>query len=219
MKMIHRARDSDYVMTYHSAWFSLLSAAIAAVVTLFDMDRTFVIGKTGAHRAYRSPWWWGFVVANCGIAAVVFLALRSLHTFHAWNSWYFATVVGISYLAVVRLKFATVSYQNSEIPIGLDTFYESGRQFIFKRINEEIKADRERLARKLFDDNDLKSLGNSVRMNINLDALLTPEEKKTSLAWLLQVLKDRGFDDDQKKLTLAMRVIQAGCLVCRKFPS
>jgi hypothetical protein len=189
---------------HQSAWFSLLSAAIAGGVTLFDMDRTFVVGDVGGYRVYRSPWWWGFIAANCATATIVFFCLRNLATFQTWNPWLFAAAVGVSYLAFVRLKFATVSYQNSEIPVGLDTFYESGRQFVFKRINQEIKADRGRIARKLIEENDMKSLGNRVRLDINLDALLTPEEKKTRLTWLLQVLQDPGFDEEQKKQTLAI---------------
>ncbi|MEU9886393.1 hypothetical protein [Sphaerisporangium sp. NPDC051011] len=191
-------------MMEHSAWFSLLSAAIAGGVTLFDMDQTFVAGDTTGYRIHRSPWWWGFIVANCAIAAVVFFGLRDLRTFEDWNPWLFAASVGVSYLAIVRLKFATVSYQNSDIPVGLDTFYESGRQFVFKRINEAIKTDRARLARRLIAENDLKSLGNQVRLDVDLDALLTPEEKKTRLAWLLKVLQDPGFDEEQKKHTLAV---------------
>jgi hypothetical protein len=185
----------------HSAWFSVLSAAVAGGVTLFDMDRTFVVS---GYQVYRSAWWWGFIVVNCGIAAAVFFGLRPLGTFQEWNSWLFAAGVGVCYLAIVRLKFATVSYQNSEIPVGLDTFYESGRQFVFKRINEAVKADRARLAKKLIDDNDLKSLGSQVRMDIHLDALLTPEEKKTRQAWLLKVVQDPDFDEEQKKMTLAV---------------
>lgn len=190
----------------HSAWFALLSAAVAGGVTLFDMDRTFIAGDVSGYRVHRSAWWWGFIVANCATAAAVFFGLRQVATFQEWNSWLFAPAVGVSYLAFVRLKFATVSYQNSEIPIGLDTFYESGRQFVFKRINEAIKADRARLAKALIDDNDLKALGNRVRLNIELDSLLTPEEKKTRLAWLLKVLQDPGFDDEQKKTTLAVYI-------------
>lgn len=191
---------------HHSAWFALLSAAIAGGVTLFDMDRTFIAGDVSGYRVYRSPWWWGFIIVNCGMAAAVFFGLRPLTTFQEWNSWMFAASVGVSYLALIRLKFATVSYQNSEIPVGLDTFYESGRQFVFKRINEAIKVDRARLAKGLIDDNDLKSLGNRVRLDIEFDSLLTPEEKKTRLAWLLKVLQDPGFDEEQKKTTLAVYI-------------
>jgi len=188
----------------HSAWFSVLSAAIAGGVTLFDMDQTFIAGDVSGYRVYRSVWWWGFIVVNSVTAVAVFFGLRALAAFQGWNSWLFAAGIGVTYLAFVRLKFATVSYQNSEIPIGLDTFYESGRQFVFKRINEEIKANRAQRAQRLIDDNDLKALGNKVRLDINLDALLTPEERKTRLAWLLTVLQDPGFDEEQKKTTLAV---------------
>ena len=138
------------------------------------------------------------------MAGVVFFSLRDVNAFSTWNPWQFSAIVGVSYLAFVRLKFATVSYQNQEIPVGLDTFYESGRQFVFRRINEQTKADREKIARRYIDDNDLKSLGNKVRLNIELDALLTPQEKKTRLTWLLQVIQDESFDEEQKKLTLAI---------------
>lgn len=196
----------------HSAWFALLSASIAGAVTLFDMDRTFIVGNASDSRVYRSFWWWGFILANCGIAAAVFFGLRSLSAFQGWNSWLFAAGVGVSYLAVVRLKFATVSYQNAEIPVGLDTFYESGRQFVFKRINVAVRAERSRAAQRLIDGNDLKTLGNRVRLEINSDPLLPPEERKTQLAWLLKVLQDPVYDEEQKKMTLAV-FLTSGTLV------
>ncbi|MDF5756239.1 hypothetical protein [Spongiactinospora sp. TRM90649] len=168
------------------------------------MDRTFIVGDVSGYRVHRSAWWWGFVLVNCATAAVVYFGLAAVPAFRDWNSWLFAAGIGVSYLALVRLKFATVSYQNTQIPVGLDTFYESGRQFVFKRINEAVKADRARLARRLIEDHDVKSLGNQIRLDINLDALLTPEEKKTRLAWLLKVLQDPGFDEEQKKTTMAV---------------
>ncbi|MGW4245191.1 hypothetical protein [Nocardia sp. NPDC004722] len=191
-------------MTHHSAWFALLSAALAGAVTLFDLDRTFVTGGQTVNQAVRSFWWWAFILFNAALAAVAFLTLRNADSFARVNSWGFAVAIGLGYLALIRLKFATVSYQDREVPVGLDAFYESGRQFVYKRINGKLKAKRERDIRGLADRNDLKALGNQVRSDILLDDLLKPEEKKTRLAWLLQVVQDTTFDEDAKKLTLAI---------------
>jgi len=187
----------------HGPGYVALTVLLAGCVTLFDLDQAFFAPGPGPNRTRRSGWWWGFVAANASLAAVVFFALRGVKPFADWNPWLYATAVGISYLGLVRLKFATVTYKSEEVPVGLDTFYESGRQFVFKRINEMVKVERQKKAETLIAGHDLKSLGSQVRMNITLDSLLTPEERKTRLSWLLTVIQDNAFDDDQKKLTLA----------------
>jgi hypothetical protein len=186
------------------AIYCVVSAAIAGAVTIFDLDRTFVVGGPQSSRVHRSTWWWAFILANSGLAITVFFALRHVKFFSAWGPWEFSIAVGVGYLALARLKFATISYQDEEAPVGIDIFYESGRQFVFKRINEAIKREREQVARQYILDNDLRSLGSIVRLSIELDALLTAVEKKTRLTWLLQVLEDTTFDEEQKKLTLAI---------------
>jgi hypothetical protein len=191
------------VIGYHSAWFCLVSAALAGGVTLFDLDKTFVAGGQGARHAYHSAWWWTFIIANAVLASAVFFALRGISAFGSWGSWQFAVFVGLGYLALVRLKFATVMLNGQEIPVGLDAFYQSGRDLVFRRINEEITAERIKVARQLVETRDLKDLGNQVRLKIDLDVLLPLEEKKTRKAWLLKVLQDKG-PDDQKKFTLAI---------------
>ena len=188
----------------HSSWFCLLSAGLAGGITLFALDSTFIVGGQNAKRAYRSAWWWGFIVANAALACAVFFSLRHADAFASWSPWAFSVAIGVGYLALVRLKFATISYQNQEVPVGLDTFYESGRQFVFRRINEQIKADREVTAQRYLEENDLQTLGKKVRLSIELDALLAPEEKRTRLRWLLLVIQDERFDQEQKKLTLAI---------------
>lgn len=190
-------------MNHHSAWFCLLSATLAGGVTLFDLDKTFIVGGQGARRAYHSPWWWAFILANAALASVVFFAIRNVSAFGSWNPWQFAAFVGLGYLALVRLKFATVTLNGQEFPVGPDAFYESGRDLVFRRINEEITSERLKVANELIEAHDLKQLGNQIRLKIDLDALLSLEEKKTRKAWLLKVLQDDG-PDEQKKSTLAI---------------
>lgn len=187
----------------HAASFGLLSALIACLTTAFDLDRVFASKGRGHDRARRSAWWWGFVLLNGVLACIVYFAVRTIDPFRAWNSWLLSVSAGIGYLAIVRLKFATVQFKGNEVPVGIDTFYEAGRQVVFNRINELVKQDRRRAVEELLDANTLLELGRAARLDINLDSLLTTEERRTRLAWLLSVLTDPTFDDDQRRVTIA----------------
>jgi hypothetical protein len=190
-------------MTHHPSWFCLVSAALAGGITLFDLDKTFIIGGQGARRAYHSIWWWMFIVANAALASGAFFILRGISAFSSWGPWQFAGFIGLGYLALIRLKFATVTLNGQEVPVGLDAFYQSGRDLVFRRINDQITAERIAAANQFVEDYDLKGLGREVRLKIDLDALLSLEEKKTRKAWLLKTLQDQ-VPDDEKKFTLAI---------------
>jgi hypothetical protein len=182
----------------------IVTITLAGTATLFDLDRTFGSGALPSRTARKTLWWWGFIIINAGFATAVWFALRNLSPFLNWNPWLYSVAIGIGYLGLVRLKFATVTLRNQEVPVGIETFYEAARQFVYTRINQAVKAERIARTQLLIAGHDLKSLGRSVRLDIQLDSLLPAPEKAVRLAWLLQVLQDKKADEDQKKLILAM---------------
>lgn len=119
------------------------------------------------------------------------------------NVYLKAVVFGIGYLALVRLKFATFNYQGSNVPFGLEAFYEAGKGFVFRRINSiAIQARRDETS-ELANSKPLKELASEAKFSIEADALLSAEERSSRKKWLLKILQDATTTEDDKKITLA----------------
>lgn len=191
----------------HEAWFALPAAGVALAATLFDLDRLFYNPDQSSNRMKLRVLRWVFVLTNAALAAVVFFFLRNAETFESWNSWLFALTVGAGYLALARLKFTTFSFQGKDVPFGLEALYDSGKQYLFRRINAVVKTDKNQRAQALAVSLDADELAARVRTDINNDNLLSPEDKKLRLAWLLSTKRDADASDAEKRAVFASYLV------------
>jgi hypothetical protein len=189
----------------------LLTLGIAGLLTLLDLDRTFYVPTDTTDRAKLWAWWWGFVTLNGLVAGGVFIAVRDLYPFDEINQWLLAPLVGLSYLAVLRLKFSTFAVQEREVPFGIEAFYEALKAFVYKRINRIAKAARDSEVLALSDASTLAELARRVRVGIGNDALLNAADRDAAKRWLVDVVSDVGATEDEKKDALATYLI-AGAL-------
>jgi hypothetical protein len=180
----------------------LLASAVAGSVTVLDLDRTFYVPASAKQRRRLWAWWWAFVLLNAILAGIAFQALRGLNPFNEWNEWGSAAVVGFTYLALVRLKFSTFSFQGQDVPFGLEFFYESAKEAVFRRINGIARRARvaEAEAKATAPLIDLALEARSTAMN---DALLSDEERKRVLDWVAAVVEAENLDDNEKRIWIA----------------
>lgn len=182
---------------------TFVTGATAALLTLFDLDRTFYVPSKAKRRLALYCWWFSFIAINGLLAVLLYLILKDLDGLRDMNVWLRAVVVGVGYLALVRLKFATFSFQGNEVPFGLEAFYDAGKGFIFKRINAiAIEARRDETT-ELANSSELAKLAQDAKFNVEADTLLSPEEKRSRQIWLLKTLQDQTTTDIEKKITLA----------------
>jgi hypothetical protein len=187
--------------------YFLVTAGVAGALTLLDLDRTFYVPPRPSERAKLYSWWWGFVILNAGIAVVIYFALRDIDPFKSMNRWLYGTIIGLGYLALIRLKFSTFNFQGKDVPFGFEAFYDAAKAFAYKRINRIAKAERDRETRKLSDETELAELARRVRLSINQDALLDIEERESAKKWLLDVLNDQASSDVEKKDSFAIYIL------------
>jgi hypothetical protein len=182
---------------------SIVSGVTAALLTLFDLDRTFYIPGKVQQKAALYAWWWGFIVTNGILAAVLYDIVSDAQTLASLEPTLKAVVVGISYLALIRLKFTTFHYQGKEVPFGLEAFYEAGKGYAFKRINRIAKEARFLETTQLAQGKELPDLLAQAKLSVEQDQLLTPEEKRSRKEWLLKVAQDSSTPDAEKKAAVA----------------
>src|SRR5207302_7529757 len=112
-----------------------IAGIVAAVLTLFDLDRTFYIPSTVRWKVVLNLWWWGFVITNGILAGLLYALLHDQPPLQNTAEPVRAILVGLGYLALVRLKFTTFTVQGQDVALGLEPAYEGAKEYFFKRIN------------------------------------------------------------------------------------
>jgi len=181
----------------------LIAFSAAALLTLFDLDQTFYVPKKVPGKVALYSWWFAFIVANGLLAAGAYHLFGDVDGLKNINSWLRALLVGISYLAFVRLKITTFKFQGQEVPAGVELLYVGAKNFVYKRINRIAKEARSAETIERANNTSLADLGSQARLAVNQDAILTAEEKKANLTWILSVLQDAATSDFDKKAALA----------------
>ena len=184
-----------------------VAALTAGILTLLDLDRTFYIPSATPQKVLLYLWWWGFVVANGVLAGTLYAELRLYDPFSAIQEPVGAFAVGLSYLAILRLKFSTFTFGGKDVPFGVEAFYNAIKEFVYKRINRIALAARIAETFALANNSALAALASQVRLSIDANQLLGDEDKRTVKGWLLQVLQDAGSSELDKKAALAAYVL------------
>lgn len=188
----------------------IIAFALSSTLTCLDLDRIFNIPGSTAQKAKLYAWWWGFVLVNGCLAAVLFLAIRDTEPLRSLNQTLLAAATGLTYLAIIRSKFSTFSLGTQEVPFGLEAFYNAGRDAAFRRINAIARSARETAVLELSDSSSLEQLARRTRNAIENDALLSPVEQGAAKQWLLSVLGDGKMTDEEKRDALSRFILFGG---------
>lgn len=182
----------------------LIAGSTAALLTLFDLDRTFYIPTRTTEKTKLYLWWWGFVLTNGLLAAALSVGFASLNLLPAIEQgWLRGIAVGVGFLAIIRAKLTTFRVQDREVPFGPELLYEGAKEFVYKRINRVALESRYQETVQLAESEELGALGRRAKLRIDQDVLLAPEEKTRTKAWLLRVVEDDKASDLDKKTSLA----------------
>ena len=182
---------------------TLVTGATAALLTLCDLYRTFYVPSKGERKAALYGWWFGFIIINGLLAMLLYFIVKDIDAIKEMNVWLKAVVIGVGYLALIRLKFATFSFQGNEVPFGLEAFYDAGKNYVFKRINAIAIQARRNETTEMANNEPLDKLARDAKFSIEADSLLTAEEKRSRQIWLLKVMQDANISDMDKKITFA----------------
>jgi hypothetical protein len=184
-----------------------IAGAVAFFLTLVDLDRTFYIPAKVPQKISRYLWWFGFPLANGVLAGLLYSALSDLPALKTMPAWSRALAVGAGYLALVRLKFTTLDMKGKEIPFGLELIYEAAKGFAYKRINRIAMTARFAETVEMADKLSLAELTARVKLAIEQNSLLTPEDRSSLKAWLLRTIQDANSTDIEKRQALANYVL------------
>ncbi len=111
----------------------LIAAALAALLTLLDLDRVFYVPRKAARRRELRAWIAVFVLGNGALSAALYVLLNSQGWLPDWDALPRAALVGFGYLALIHIKLTTVTVGDESLPVGLEAFYEAAKVSVFKR--------------------------------------------------------------------------------------
>jgi hypothetical protein len=184
--------------------FSVLAGVLAGALTLLDLDERFYVPHVTAEKVKLQLWWWDYVLGNALLAGALYVYL-SHHSqrFQDMDEWLRALVVGLGYLALVRLKLTTFQHKGQTIPFGAEVFYNQAKSAVYRRINDiatkAFVAESEELATA----HSLADLAAKARTRISLDQVWLANEEADLLAWINQVVKEEGANEVDKRQTVA----------------
>jgi hypothetical protein len=153
---------------------------------------------SGKRRAYFLLWAFTFVVANGALACLLYQAVKDFSSLASLSNYLKATLVGASYLVLVRSKLATIKVQDQEVPFGLEHVYNGAKEFVYKGMNRISIAGLTDEADAVAQGQTLKQLASKASAYITNNNLLSDQEKTARRAWLLKILQD-GTTEDEKK--------------------
>ncbi len=186
---------------------AVIAAAVAFFLTLVDLDRTFYIPAKVPQKIGRYIWWFGFPIGNGILAGLLYTALDGMPALKSMPVWLRALTVGAGYLALVRLKLTTIDMKGKEIPFGLELIYEGAKAFVYKRINRIAMTARFTETVELAESLSLAGLTARVKLAIEQNSLLSPEDRSRLKAWLLRTIQDASATDVEKRQALANYVL------------
>lgn len=191
-------------MDWQTLWYSLIAVVTAGVVTFLDVDNTFYIPDKVEKRLQLWSLVLSFVLANGLLAGCSYWALKDSSLVKDLPEWGKSLAIGLSYLSLVKQKFANISTGGSEEPFGLEFFYNSAKYSVYKRINRIAKQARRLETQDLANNHDLDELLREAELSVRQDALLSSEEKRQKeLDYIRSIYNDVGANDKMKALTLA----------------
>lgn len=186
-----------------------LAGVIAAIVTYCDLHNVFDTppSLTGPPKRELLGLWWGFVAVNGILAMGLYGLLREADLLSKLGIWGGATVTGIMYPALVRLKFITLPIKGQDTPIGMEALYEGVKGLIHKRINRIIGTWRRSESNRLVNQHTIAEMRQQCREKVNSDVLMTEQDRESSLVWIDLIIATEGMDEAERKFLLALFMI------------
>ncbi|MBI1918049.1 MAG: hypothetical protein HYS12_25435 [Planctomycetes bacterium] len=186
----------------------VVSGLIAAILTLFDIDRVFYVPKKGTGKVILYCWWYGFVLANGLLAVVLYLLLVELNIPSGTSPWGRATLAGFGYLVLIRTKLATFTINEKDVPVGLELIYEKGKEFAFKRINRIVREARTAEAQELCDSKSTTNeLVDRAELQLLNDSLLSDAQREETMKTITAIVNDKKIEDRRKRIFIAHYIL------------
>ena len=181
----------------------VLCALVAAALTLFELARTFYTPADGILKRKFLMWAGAFILGNGLLSLVVYLAFSRVDSFKGMDPLLRGMLLGTAYLVLIRLKVVTVKLRDEEVPLGLEFFYNSARDFFYQQLTRCSKKSLQEAAFRMAKERPLADLAREAKFSIENDPLFKDEEKNSRKAWLLKVINDQTASDEEKSQILA----------------
>lgn len=181
-------------------WF--IAFITAALLTFFDLDKTFYIPSKVDLKVLLYSLLFGFPIANGAIATAIYLGFKNDPRLQQFHPGVVSLCFGLGYLALIRLKLTTIQLEGKEVPFGIELFYEGAKSAVYRRINKIAKDARYEETVTLANQKTLDDLVGQAKLSITQDALLNSSEKILAKKWVIETVQDTSTEVE-KRQTLA----------------
>lgn len=144
-----------------------------------------------------------FIGINGLLSVLFYFLFVTNEALSDWSPIWKASALGVAYPALIRSKFATLTIDRKDIPLGLDLYYEKIRKSFYKKIDKLMQDEEYALVVELADNNSLAELLQKARFNISGSLSQSSAEKEACNHWCSKVEDDQSAPQQQKKIYLA----------------
>lgn len=187
---------------------SLIIVVMGAGLTSgLELGTAFDTSNVGDYKSRVRRWHWGFILANAGLAIVLFYTVTFLNLSPFEGTYATALSVAIGYPVLLRVKLFEYKSQTGEaVPVGIEALYNQVRGYFFEEINKILIDAHEEVIARLMDENSLEALKDRAKTRIFANQLLGPKEVEKQLTFIRNTLSaDTEFRDKKRALARFIR--------------
>jgi hypothetical protein len=143
-----------------------------------------------------------------GLLSILFYCLFVTNkAFVNWTPIWKASALGLMYPALIRSKFATLTVDEREVPLGLDLYYEKIRKSFYKRIDRLVRDEEYAAVIALAEGNSSDELLQKAKFVIDSALAQSNAEKEERRNWCYKLENDQNASEQQKKMYLASFIL------------
>ncbi len=183
-------------------WWSF-TGTVAALIVAVDVLQSF---NMPLNVRIKSPvWYWvlSFVGINSALAVSLHCAFFDNAAIGGLPPWMKSLCIGTGYPMILNIKLASIKIKGQDVPIGLEWFHKTLKDYMHRHINREIIKHNYSKASRMANAHTVKDLAARASFFIDTHKIMTLEEKTEAKVWVLDVITDPNSQEFQRKLLLA----------------
>jgi hypothetical protein len=197
-------------------WY-LLTALLAGGAALLEICQSVNLSHASKNRIRVWLYLAVFLLVSGFLSILLYELISDNSLFTSLKEWVKASVIGLSYLALVRVKLFSLQIGNEEIPVGFEYFHEKISVALTAHLNGLIEQDVYEQARKLLDETpiDAKLLERARSKTAYIGRKTSSDEDKLWILNLAKQLKAKNTSDEDKNMirfTLAVFILRGARL-------
>jgi len=190
--------------------WSILTLAITSFITWLELDNALRSVDSKVNSKVRNKirtYIVIFIGTNCVLALLIYFLFVDNPSLSSWPPVWRATFLGLLYPALIRFKFATIRIEGTDLPVGLDLYYEKIRKAFYRRVDSLLGEDEFDRVKEFAETHEFEELIRRAKITLTSAIAFSNEEKDDLREWIARLENDQNTPDIDKKLYISQYIL------------